>query len=92
MLRTFITRDSGLLLRDIILRIALYPELSNLFLIGQFRKYRKYKLKIVAIAESDNPIRSYNVDLDDYAEYSGYINLRIFEIPNCIKGKSIILK
>lgn len=90
--RTFVTGDSGLLSRDVILRIASYPELSSLFLIGRFREHRKYELEIVAVAESDNPTRSCGVDSDDYAEHSGCINLRIFEIPNCVKGKSIFLK
>ncbi len=90
--RTVLARESDLLSRDIVLRVASYYELSNLFLIGRFRKHRKHKLEIVAVAESDSLTRSYSVESDDYAEYSGCIKFKIFNTPNCIKDKPIILK
>ena len=90
--RTVLAGDSSLLSRDVILRVASYPELSNLFLIGRFRELRKHELGIVAVAESDSLTRSCGLESDDYAEYSGCIEFKIFDIPNCIKDKSIVLE
>ena len=90
--RIVLAGDSGLLLRDVILRIASFPELSNLFLIGRFRKHSKLELEIVAVAESDSLTRSCGIESDDYADYSGCIRFKIFDTPNCIKGKSIKMK
>ena len=90
--RTVLAGDSGLLSRDVVLRVASYYELSNLFLIGRSREHRIHELEIVAVAESDSLTRSCGVESDDYAEYSGCINFKIFDTPNCIKDKSIVLK
>lgn len=90
--RTVLAGDSGLLSRDVVLRVASYPELSNLFLIGRFREHRKHELEIVAVAQSDSLTRSCGVESDDYADYSGCIKFKIFDTPNCIKGKFIVLK
>ncbi len=90
--RTVLAGESGLLSRDVVLRVASYYELSNLFLIGRFREHREHELEIVAVAESDSLTRSCGVESDDYAEYSGCIKFKIFDTPNCIKGKFIVLK
>ena len=90
--RTVLAGDSGLLSRDVVLRIAPYEELSNLFLIGRFREHRKHELDIVAVAESDSLTWSCGVESDSYADYSGCIKFKIFDTPNCIKDKSIVLK